>query len=174
MTEDLEELLLGGYCYSHRSAGPFTIGEDFEAPRPAAGILPRIKIERKTEDELWSFIAKVPDISANENSGAEVFDDAMRRLEFANGVSEVLNWYVSDRRFQAKLPTFRKKLKDLRKAIERFQSAIPDEDTLLDHFLQRGGGCSPDRTGLHLEFPASREFSREFFEKRASDDDSCI
>jgi hypothetical protein len=30
-----------------------------------------------------------------------------------------------------------------------------------------GGGCSPDRTSLHLKFPASREFSREFFEKRA-------
>src|SRR5258707_15290744 len=32
----------------------------------------------------------------------------------------------------------------------------------------RGGGCSLDRTGLHLKFPASREFSREFFEKRLS------
>ena len=31
----------------------------------------------------------------------------------------------------------------------------------------RGGGCSPDRTGLHLKFPASREFSREFFEEKA-------
>jgi hypothetical protein len=31
----------------------------------------------------------------------------------------------------------------------------------------RGGGCSPDRTSLHVKFPASREFSREFFEKRA-------
>ncbi len=59
----------------------------------------------------------------------------MKRLEFVNGVSEALNWYVSDRRFQATLPTFREQLKDLRKAIERFQSAIPDEDTLLDHFL---------------------------------------
>jgi hypothetical protein len=135
MTEDFEELLLGGYCYSHRNTGPFTIGEDFEAPRPAAGILPRIKIERNTEDEFWSFIEKGPDINVNESSGAETFDDAMRRLEFVNGVSEALNWYVSDHRFQAKLPTFRKQLKDLRKAIERFQSAIPDEDTLLDHFL---------------------------------------
>jgi hypothetical protein len=38
----------------------------------------------------------------------------------------------------------------------------------------RGGGCSPDRTCLHPKFPASREFSREFFEKRASEDDSRI
>ena len=38
----------------------------------------------------------------------------------------------------------------------------------------RGGGCSPDRTGLHPKFPASREFSREFFEKRASENDSRI
>jgi hypothetical protein len=135
MTEDFEELLLGGYCYSHRNAGPFTIGEDFEAPRPAAGILPRIKIERDTEDELWSFIAKETDSDANESSGAGIFDDAMKRLEFKNGVSEALNWYVSDRQFQAKLPTFRKQLKDLRKAIERFQSSIPDEDTPLDHYL---------------------------------------
>jgi hypothetical protein len=135
MTEDLEELLLGGYCYSRRNAGPFTIGEDFEAPRPAAGILARIKIERNTEDELWSFIAKVTDINANKNSGAEIFDAAMKRLEFVNGVSEALSWYVSNRRFQAKLPTFREQLKDLRKAIERFQSNIPDEDTPLDHYL---------------------------------------
>jgi hypothetical protein len=135
MTEDPEELLLGGYCYSHRNAGPFTIGEDFEAPRPAAGVLPRIQIERNIEDELWSFIAKGTDINANESSGAEIFDDTMKRLEFVNGVSEALNWYVSDRRFQAKLPTFRKQLKDLRKAIERFQSNIPNEDTPLDHFL---------------------------------------
>ena len=26
----------------------------------------------------------------------------------------------------------------------------------------RGGGCSPDRTGLHLKFPANREIYREF------------
>ena len=171
MTEDFEELLLGGYCYSHRNAGPFTIGEDFEAPQPAAGILPRIKIDRNTEDELWSFIAKVTDINANKNSGAEIFDDTMKRLEFVNGVSEALNWYVSDRRFQAKLPTFREQLKDLRKAIERFQSAIPDEDTLLDHFLRttytgevflrdRGKPSRRELTALqdrwqkHIGFPA--------------------
>src|SRR4051794_14930209 len=29
----------------------------------------------------------------------------------------------------------------------------------------RGGGCIRARTGLSLKFPASREFSREFFEK---------
>src|SRR5258708_38380731 len=38
--------------------------------------------------------------------------------------------------FQASRPTFRQQLKDLRRAIWRFQSAIPDEDTLLDQFLR--------------------------------------
>ena len=28
----------------------------------------------------------------------------------------------------------------------------------------RGGGCIPDRTSLHLKFPAKREKNREFFE----------
>ena len=119
----------------------------------------------------WSPWAKATDISANENSGAEIFDDTMKRLEFVNGVSEALNWYVSDRRFQAKLPTFREQLKDLRKAIERFQSAIPDEDTLLDHFLRttytgevflrdRGKPSRRELTALqdrwqkHIGFPA--------------------
>jgi hypothetical protein len=36
------------------------------------------------------------------HSGAEIFDDAMKRLEFVNGVSGALSWYVSNRRFQAK------------------------------------------------------------------------
>ena len=38
----------------------------------------------------------------------------------------------------------------------------------------RGGGCSPDRTGLPPKFPASREFSREFSKKRASEGDSRV
>src|SRR5260221_5184196 len=32
--------------------------------------------------------------------------------------------------------------------------------------MKHGGGCRPHRTCLHVKFPASREFSREFFEKR--------
>jgi hypothetical protein len=141
MTEDLEELLLGGYCYSRRNAGPFTIGEDFEAPRPAAGILARIKIERNTEDELWSFIAKVTDINANKNSGAEIFDAAMKRLEFVNGVSEALSWYVSNRRFQAKLPTFREQLKDLRKAPTQRNSKSVSRNSELSLLNRKSQNC---------------------------------
>ncbi len=53
-------------------------------------------------------------------------------------------------------------------------SAVAYALGLSPHIEIFGGGCSPDRTGLHLKFPASREFSREFFEKRASDDNSRI
>jgi hypothetical protein len=134
MEHNLEELLLGGYCYSHRNAGPFTLGEDFEAPAPAAGVLPRIKIERETEDQLWSLIAK--EINGRVRSDAEIFDDTMRRVAFVNGVSEALSWYVSTRQFQTNIPAFRGQLKKLRRAIERFQSNVPDEDTPLDHFLR--------------------------------------
>jgi hypothetical protein len=136
MKHDLEELLLGGYCHLHRNAGPFTIGEDFEAPGPAAGVLPRIKIGRETEDQLCSFVAKETNINGNENSDAEIFDDTMRRLAFVNGVSEALSWYISTRQFQINLPTFREQLKELRRAIVRFQSNVPDEDTPLDHYLR--------------------------------------
>src|SRR5260221_10106403 len=86
---------------------------------------PGSKSSEKRRMNFGHSLRKATDISANENSGAEIFDDTMKRLEFVNGVSEALNWYVSDRRFQAKLPTFREQLKDLRKAIERFQSSTP-------------------------------------------------
>src|SRR5262249_27864848 len=33
----------------------------------------------------------------------------------------------------------------------------------------RGGGCSPSRTRLHLEFPANREINREFRQNRQLD-----
>jgi hypothetical protein len=135
MAEDFEGFLLGGYCYSLRNAGPFTIGEDFEAPGPAGRILPRIKIGQNTWDKLWSFIEKGADNYAIESSEAEIFNDVMRRTEFENGVREALSWYVSDCQFQAELPTFRKQVKDLRKAIEQFQVTIPDDVSPLGHFL---------------------------------------
>jgi hypothetical protein len=134
MTE-YEDILLGGYCYALRTAGPFTIGEDFEAPRPAAGILPQIKIDRGTTDKLWSFVGNRTDINADESSEADIFNDATKRAEFESGVIDAMRWYVSDCQFQAELPTFRKQLKYLRKAIERFQSNIPDDDSPLGHFL---------------------------------------
>jgi hypothetical protein len=136
MAEDFEGFFLGGYCYSLRNAGPFTIGEDFEAPGPAGRILPQIKIEQNKWDKLWSFIEKGTDNDAIEGSEAEIFDDVMRRTEFENGVREALSWYVSDCQFQAELPTFRKQVKDLRKAIQQFQSTIPDVDSPLGHFLR--------------------------------------
>ena len=134
MTE-YEDILLGGYCYALRTAGPFTIGEDFEAPRPAAGILPQIKIDRGTTDKLWSFVGNRTDINADESSEADIFNDATKRAEFESGVIDAMRWYVSDCQFQAELPTFRKQLKELRKAIERFQSTIPDHDSPMGHFL---------------------------------------
>src|SRR5207244_3385010 len=32
----------------------------------------------------------------------------------------------------------------------------------------RGGGCTPDRTGLHVKFPDNREINREFCRFRRS------
>src|SRR5712692_7364447 len=81
MTEDVKWCLIGGYCYSLRQAGPFVIGEDFEAPGPAGRILPRISIEQGRWDKLWSFIANGTNIKADESSDAGIFDDAMKRVE---------------------------------------------------------------------------------------------
>jgi len=137
MTQDLGWLLVDGYCYSHRKGGPFTIGEDFEAPGPAGRILPRIRIEQNTWDELWSFIANGTDTNSSENSDAEIFGDVTKRIEFENSVSEALSWYVSDCQFQAEIPAFRKELQGLRKTIEQFQSDVPDEFSSLGHFLYK-------------------------------------
>ena len=136
MKNDLTGLVDGGYCYSHPKSGPFTIGEDFEAPAPAGGILPRIAIDRSTSDKLWSFLANAPDIST-EMSDAELFDDTIKRTKFENGISQALSWYVSDCQVQTELPMFRKQLQELRKAIVRFQLNIPDEDSSLGHFLYK-------------------------------------
>jgi len=135
MTEDVKWCLIGGYCYSLRQAGPFVIGEDFEAPGPAGRILPRISIEQGRWDKLWSFIANGTNIKADESSDAGIFDDAMKRVEFENGVSEALSWYISDYQFQAEIPAFRKQLQRLREAIERFKSDGPTEFSSLGHFL---------------------------------------
>jgi hypothetical protein len=65
----------------------------------------------------------------------DIFNDATKGAEFESGVIDAMRWYVSDCQFQAELPTFRKQLKELRKAIERFQSTIPDHDSPMGHFL---------------------------------------
>jgi hypothetical protein len=55
---------------------------------------------RAGDGGFWSFVAKETNINGNENSGAEIFDDTMRRLAFVNAVSEALSWYISTRQFQ--------------------------------------------------------------------------
>src|SRR6516164_1514573 len=136
MKNDLTELVDGGYCYSHRKSGPFRIGEDFQAPEPSARMIARNSIDRGTSDKLWSFLANPPAIDA-ETSDAELFDDAIKRTEFENGINQALSWYVSDCQVQTELPMFRKQLQGLRKAIARFQLNIPDEDSSLGHFLYK-------------------------------------
>src|SRR4051794_25038848 len=56
MAETTEDLLSGGYCFSIRHFGPFVVGEDFEAPGPAARVLPNLPTDRQTWDKLWSHI----------------------------------------------------------------------------------------------------------------------
>src|SRR6516165_7065979 len=127
MTEDDKGLFSGGYCYSLRNSGPSKIGKDFEAPAPEGGVLPRISIEQRIKDELWSFVASRANIKADENSEAGIFYDSVKRLDFENGVSEALNWYMSDHHHQAEIPAFRKQLQTLRKAIEQFKLELPSE-----------------------------------------------
>jgi hypothetical protein len=56
MNEATEYLLSGGYCFSIRHSGPFVVGEDFEAPGPAARVLPNLQTDRQTWDKLWAHI----------------------------------------------------------------------------------------------------------------------
>jgi len=131
MAEDLEHLVEGGWCYFCRKNGPFVVGTDFEAPGPQARILPHLTIGQTDWDQLWSLLTK----AADEHSHLDISNDAMRRLEFRNGVSTALDWYVSDCVFQADLPGFRKQLHAVTEAINRFKSALPDKASSLDHFL---------------------------------------
>jgi hypothetical protein len=135
MTEDDKGLFIGGYCYSLRDSGPFVIGKDFEAPGPEGGVLPRLRIEQSIKDKLWSFAVSGTNIEADESSEAGIFYDAVKRLDFENGVSEALSWYMSDHYHQAEIPAFRKQLQNLRKAIEQFKSELPGESSPLGHFL---------------------------------------
>jgi hypothetical protein len=69
-------------------------------------------------------------------------------VEFENGVSEALSWYVSDCEFQVEIPGFRKQLRKLRDAVKRFQAQLPEEYAPLGHFLHQtytGAGMLPDR-----------------------------
>jgi hypothetical protein len=67
---------------------------------------------------------------------------------FENGVSQALNWYVSDFEFQANISDFRKELQKRRKKFEQFKSQLPEESTPLGHFLYQtytGEIVLPDR-----------------------------
>jgi hypothetical protein len=135
MDEATVDLLSGGYCFSIRHSGPFVIGEDFEAPAPAARVLPILQIDRQTWDELWAHIPG--------EDTQSLFNDSMRQLKFKNGVNEALRWYVSDAAFQADVPNVRKQLSALKRTIERFNEQLPSETTALWHFLSKtyAGTC---------------------------------
>ena len=137
MAETTEDLLSGGYCFSIRHFGPFVVGEDFEAPGPAARVLPNLPTDRQTWDELWSHIPAENTAGSDELSDQSLYDDSVRQLEFKNGVSEALRWYVSDAAFQADVPKVRKELSKLKRIIERLNEQLPGETTLLGHFLSK-------------------------------------
>jgi hypothetical protein len=134
MNEDTKDLLSAGYCFSIRNSGPFVIGKDFEAPGPAVRIIPRMKIDREKRDELWLFVEQETESKADD-SDKTIFEDATKRLDFENGVSQALGWYVSDCQSQENIPTFRKQLQKLRKTVKRFESQLPEELMPLGHFL---------------------------------------
>jgi hypothetical protein len=135
MKEDTKTLLNGGYCFSIKNSGPFVIGEDFEAPGAASRKIPRIKIDNKRCDKLWSFVEQKAKSNADDGSEQVIFEDATKRLDFENGVNQALNWYVSDLRFQANIPNFRKQLQKLGKSVKQFESQLPGEFMPLGQFL---------------------------------------
>lgn len=142
------DLLSGGHCYSIRNAAPFVIGKDFEAPAPAGSIIPKIEVFPQKWDELWSLVMRGRESEADDSSDKAIFEYATTRLEFENGVNEALSWYVSDCAFQVEIPGFRKRLRKLRDAVNRFQAQLPEEYAPLGHFLHQtytGAGMLPDR-----------------------------
>ena len=143
MDETTEELLSGGYCFSIRDSGPFVVGEDFEAPGPAARVLPNLPTDRQTWDKLRAHIPAENTAGSDELSDQSLFNDAVRHSEFENGVSEALRWYVSDAAFQADAPKVRKELSKLKRIIERYNEQLPGETTTIGHFLSKtyAGTC---------------------------------
>jgi hypothetical protein len=134
MNQDTKDLLSGGYCFSIKDSGPFVIGKDFEAPGPAGRIIPRMKIDCKQWDELWSFVERENESKAD-GSDKTIFEDSTKRLDFENGVNQALSWYVSDCLFQASILNSRKQLHKLLKLVEQFKSQLPVEFMPLGHFL---------------------------------------
>jgi hypothetical protein len=135
MKEDKKTLLSGGYCFSIRNSGPFVIGKDFEAPGPESRIIPRMKIDYKKLERLWSFVEQGANSNADDGSEQAIFEHAAKRLDFENGVNEALSWYVSDCQSRINIPIFRKQLQKLRKTVKQFESQLPKEVTPLSQFL---------------------------------------
>src|SRR5262245_58715482 len=121
MAKEIKSLLEGGYCHFVRNTEPLVIGEDFDAPAPIGRVLPRIKLDEKTWDQLWLLVPDQEGMKSASNSDAAIFKYVERRQNFENSVSEALNWHVSDHQFQADLPQIRKHLIRLKTAIENFR-----------------------------------------------------
>ena len=148
MKYDTKYLQRVGHCFAIGSSGSFVIGKDFEPPGPAGRKIPRIEIERQKLNELWTFVERGAVSKTNNGSDPSIFKDLKEGLNFENGVSEALNWYISDFQYQADIPTFWKQLQKLRNAVEQFESQLPDEVTPLGHFLFQiytGEVMLPDR-----------------------------
>ena len=104
--DEATDLLSGGYCFSIRHSGPFVVGEDFEAPEPAARVLPNLQTDPQTWDKLWAHIPEERTAGSDERVDQSLFNDSVRQLEFKKGVNKALRWYVSDAAFQPMFPTF--------------------------------------------------------------------
>lgn len=143
MIRDTKYRLRVGHCFAIKNSGPFVIGKDFEPPGPVGRKIPRIKIDRQKWNELRSFVEQGAASKAD-----NVIEYVRGGLDFENGINEALNWYISDLQYQADIPNFRKQLQKLRKAVEQFESQLPDEVTSLGHFLFQtytGEVMLPDR-----------------------------
>ena len=127
MNENTKTLLGGGYCFSIKDSGPFVIGEDFEAPGPEVREIPRVKIDNRKWDELWSFVEQGAGSKPDDDLDLSIFEDATKRLNFGNGVDQALSCYVSEMWFHADIPNFRKQLQKLSKTVKQFGTELPKE-----------------------------------------------
>ncbi len=128
-----------GHCYTIRDRGPFAIGTDFKAPEPTSRILPKIILSDGAMDKLEACFRRVErgdafvvaDIKANR----ALFTEVTQELDLQNGVTETLVWYLSDWQFQPEERAVRQQLKKLRKAIDHFKFALPEENSAFGRFI---------------------------------------
>ena len=136
-------LAKGGHCHAIRYSGPFVIGQDFEAPSPAARGLPRINLTTEVLNKLQACFARAepsdaaspPGSNGGSVSDDQLFADATAYAALGNGVSEALSWYVSDYQFQPDEKDVRHQLRLLRARIDRFKSQLPQEYEALGKFI---------------------------------------